>query len=544
MGVSVSDISGYRSGNPNLIYAGETLSIKPKAPTAPSTSTSVDSLGTGTMPKLPTGGTTTPNYASVIAGIPTPQTPTTPTQAPTAAETTSKGLMDRITSAYGELTGKSAFEQSQMEQAGVPQQEKDVQELTNQLNQLKTESGIIPMQAQEGATGRGVTDAGIAPLTQAQLRQNAIKTLTVSAQLQAKQGNLTLAKDQVDRAVSMKYDAIEQEIMAKKDQLAILDKYVLTPAETKRKEEMELAITQAAEKAKELKVTEAAFEKSLADSIANGMPNTAVASARALFEAGREDEARIQMATYMKGSQESTDVALQRLQLAIEKAQGGGEDKVLSVTEAQALGVPIGTKMSQVSGIVPLGKPTEGQFTTANYATRLEQSNPIISDYKPLSDTKFFAAQKAEQVGGIANLLIPAADQNLFQAQRNFLNATLRRESGAVISPTEFADGARQYFPQPGDNEQVLAQKKANRDLVTRNFVGMSGNAYEQLTGNKPTTGTDTSGMENDIRAAVKDTANVKSREQLIQDIMKEYNVSQDIAASKVYGIWTDNTQR
>ncbi|HYE22719.1 MAG TPA: hypothetical protein VD998_03975, partial [Verrucomicrobiae bacterium] len=68
--------------------------------------------------------------------------------------------------------------------------------------------------------------------------------------------------------------------------------------------------------------------------------------------------------------------------------------------------------------------------------------------------------------------------QSYQQAQRNFLNAVLRRESGAVISPSEFAEGRKQYFPQPGDKPAVIAQKKANRDLVMKNFIKSSGNAY------------------------------------------------------------------
>lgn len=61
----------------------------------------------------------------------------------------------------------------------------------------------------------------------------------------------------------------------------------------------------------------------------------------------------------------------------------------------------------------------------------------------------------------------PNADQqSLDQAQRNFLNAILRRESGAAISPGEFANGTRQYFPHPGDSAQVRAQKARNRDIA------------------------------------------------------------------------------
>jgi len=53
--------------------------------------------------------------------------------------------------------------------------------------------------------------------------------------------------------------------------------------------------------------------------------------------------------------------------------------------------------------------------------------------------------------------------QQFEQARRNFVNAVLRRESGAVINPSEFENADKQYFPVPGDSSQVIAQKRQNR---------------------------------------------------------------------------------
>lgn len=53
--------------------------------------------------------------------------------------------------------------------------------------------------------------------------------------------------------------------------------------------------------------------------------------------------------------------------------------------------------------------------------------------------------------------------QSFEQAQRNFINAVLRKESGASISEPEFRNAREQYFPQPGDGTEVLAQKARNR---------------------------------------------------------------------------------
>ena len=61
-------------------------------------------------------------------------------------------------------------------------------------------------------------------------------------------------------------------------------------------------------------------------------------------------------------------------------------------------------------------------------------------------------------------------EQKVGQAQRNFINATLRQESGATIQPSEFANAKKQYFPQVGDSPAVIKQKAENRARVINSF--------------------------------------------------------------------------
>lgn len=42
----------------------------------------------------------------------------------------------------------------------------------------------------------------------------------------------------------------------------------------------------------------------------------------------------------------------------------------------------------------------------------------------------------------------------------------MRRESGAVISDTDYRDADLQYFPQPGDSTKILKQKSELRNIV------------------------------------------------------------------------------
>lgn len=75
----------------------------------------------------------------------------------------------------------------------------------------------------------------------------------------------------------------------------------------------------------------------------------------------------------------------------------------------------------------------------------------------------------------LPSFLQSADYQKYDQAKRNFVNSVLRNESGAVISPSEFSNAEKQYFPQPGDTPEVLAQKAANRDTVTANMFSSAG---------------------------------------------------------------------
>lgn len=123
--------------------------------------------------------------------------------------------------------------------------------------------------------------------------------------------------------------------------------------------------------------------------------------------------------------------------------------------------------------------PTDAQRTLGTYASRLEQAIPTL---EKLQD----AIKNMNLVSFETQVRLPAAlqtanVQQYMQAARNLINAILRRESGAVISPTEFSEARQQYLPQPGDSPEVLAQKKSNRDLVFASYRSGSGSAYQSL---------------------------------------------------------------
>jgi hypothetical protein len=128
--------------------------------------------------------------------------------------------------------------------------------------------------------------------------------------------------------------------------------------------------------------------------------------------------------------------------------------------------------------VTDAGKPlNDTQATAYGYAERLKEADQTI---KAIGANFTGVSSYLGQV--MPNFLKGSDRQNYEQAQRNFVNAVLRKESGAVISPQEFTSAQKQYFPQPGDNASVVAQKERNRNTVTQNLyrsAGVSGQVQQ-----------------------------------------------------------------
>lgn len=122
------------------------------------------------------------------------------------------------------------------------------------------------------------------------------------------------------------------------------------------------------------------------------------------------------------------------------------------------------------------GKMTESQAKANLFGSRMSEAHRVLTElegkYNPMAVNAKMTAAEAPLVGGAAgfvgNLMLSDEGQMAEQAMRDFINAVLRRESGAVISEPEFANAKKQYFPQPGDSEAVLAQKRRNRETAIR----------------------------------------------------------------------------
>jgi hypothetical protein len=132
------------------------------------------------------------------------------------------------------------------------------------------------------------------------------------------------------------------------------------------------------------------------------------------------------------------------------------------------------------------GKPlTETQGNAVSFGARAVEANRIATDLEKQGKTDTgvirtvvggvlggapIVGDKLEQsVRSTFNVLPtylggpnPQQQQN-DQARRDFVSAVLRKESGAAISASEYANEEKKYFPQLGDSEQVIKQKQNSR---------------------------------------------------------------------------------
>ncbi|HEC65862.1 MAG TPA: hypothetical protein ENI23_11230 [bacterium] len=373
----------------------------------------------------------------------------------TQPEVKAQGFNEQLQDLNTRLLGESAFRAGREEEAELPALLTTQQDLSSRLKAIQSEAKAIPLQLQQEAKGRGITVGGLRPLQTARLRTNAIQALGVSSLLEASRGNITLAQDLVDRAVAQQFDPIREEIAVKRANLnLILESPSFTLAEKNR--------------ARRTMAQESAREKEI---------NEQEANQRAVANIAIDVASRGGDAVLLRQIQQNQDpVEAQRM--ASEAGFGAiTADEQFTLGKGQVRfdseGNVIARGPADVSGVKPT---TPAQFLVSGFAQRIIQSSNIIDNLE--SQISGMSAIEFGIQKRLPNALKSDTARQLEQAQRNFINAVLRRESGAAISPEEFVSGSLQYFFQPGDDKTTSLQKRMNRELVEDNFIAESGPAF------------------------------------------------------------------
>jgi hypothetical protein len=134
---------------------------------------------------------------------------------------------------------------------------------------------------------------------------------------------------------------------------------------------------------------------------------------------------------------------------------------------------PDGTVTLTEGAVGNMPKLTEAEGKSTGFYGRSIESQKILNGLEDQGTSLW--NKTAGQIPVFGNFLKSEDAQKYDQAKRDFINAVLRRESGAVISPEEFANAEQQYFPQPGNGPEVIAQKRRNRDTTIQGLKVSSG---------------------------------------------------------------------
>ena len=156
-------------------------------------------------------------------------------------------------------------------------------------------------------------------------------------------------------------------------------------------------------------------------------------------------------------------------------------------TAAPAAGTPLRGKGTAM---------TESQSNATAYGMRMKEANAVLDDLAKKGVLKGALVEGVPLVGESLGKVLPsvlggtsAAQQQVNQAKSNFITAVLRKESGAVISDSEFDREDKKYFPQVNDSPAVIKQKENARKLAIKAIEVQAGPGAKSIQQLQPSAG-------------------------------------------------------
>lgn len=333
-----------------------------------------------------------------------------------------RGQTDLTDQAYSQ---KGGVDEIQVELNDINQQIRvEKNSLQRKLEKLDANAGGGSRQTVEGEKG-------------ALQRESAKYQADLYVIQQGVQGKFDSAKAIADRAVSaymekqkLEYDALKFDYEENKELFTLAEQREFESSQADRKRALDR------EEAEMKTVSDLSI-----DALQNGAPTSVVAQ--------------------MRQAKTTTDA------IKIGGSYVGAQDRLMKSLQMENLRSEINKRDMEMADAGADGiKRTQSEWAALGFGERMLTASLKIDEY-----AKDFSGVGAALGGYLPNLLKSTERQQFEQSERNYINATLRRESGATISPEEFANAKQQYIPQPGDSAETLVLKKINRDTVTKNFL-------------------------------------------------------------------------
>ena len=166
----------------------------------------------------------------------------------------------------------------------------------------------------------------------------------------------------------------------------------------------------------------------------------------------------------------------------------GEADQRRSLTQQQKAGIALVMKEKgkAVDFLTEKGeKLTETQTKDASYAERMLRAEAGLREVVPANAKGEFL--KYDPTSSIYRFLPDWNVTNSPEWQKYTRNARegvaaiLRKDTGAAVTPEEWAWYFPMYYPQPGDSAAVVADKQRARIAVARGLRNASGPAFDQM---------------------------------------------------------------
>lgn len=145
----------------------------------------------------------------------------------------------------------------------------------------------------------------------------------------------------------------------------------------------------------------------------------------------------------------------------------------------------------------------ENQANATAYGLRMKEANSILEDLSKKGVLKGAVIERTPLIGSALGQSLPSvlggtssAQQQVNQAKSNFITAVLRKESGAVISDSEFEREDQKYFPQINDNQDVIKQKEKARKLAIQAIEVQAGPGAKNIREYNPRAGAAGAGVD------------------------------------------------
>lgn len=149
----------------------------------------------------------------------------------------------------------------------------------------------------------------------------------------------------------------------------------------------------------------------------------------------------------------------------------GGAKKGMTLTTN-----PDGT-FTMTQGGATVKPLTETQGKASAFYTRATSAGQIIDNLEATGTD--FGQWVIGQIP-LTNWASSAEFQQLDSAKRDWISAVLRLESGAAIGKDEFSNYDKAFFPQVGDKQVTLDQKRNSRSLIAKTLQMQSGSGAAQ----------------------------------------------------------------